>query len=547
MRDEIATAERAAKSIQDKLDRLDEAFLFDRSIDIETYDRHAEKLREEPTLARIDRHSGQLEELDVEGILVFAERVLPRAADLWVQASLDQRQRFQHRSFRTELRSTEIALLEPGVTAPAFSYLRGIETEMKGVVNQTGNRTGPASDYPPQVTKVVPTAAVTFGSSGPVGVSVRVPLTVTKTPLTCCWSPLAGWCASRRHSSNTVRSRPLETKEKWPPARSDNARSDRESNRVSCELPLENECGHAHKTKRDVRRPQHFAIRVRFGDRVRPWAIGNGPTTRFLTPTPAMAPQSACHPRTQGTAPAEIRLVSPLRHRDPTSQQPALGDPQCRCARGSDAPCGRKSCPNTLSVSAPAGVAPPRSCSSRLPVSGAQRRRRVESGTRRGQRPVSAMSLPTHPTLSPAICSFANKTGPAPRSLWVGLRVDSRGGSDAPCGRKRRPKPGRRLSPAGTSLPPRSNSQLESRTCATASSRPEPEERQPMLRDCDCARSDPRWYGRARPRQGSARSARRGHARSRDLDAASARPRDGNCRSEPELTDVNTNRTRGRS
>jgi hypothetical protein len=28
---------------------------FERSIDIETYDRHAEKLREELTLARIDR------------------------------------------------------------------------------------------------------------------------------------------------------------------------------------------------------------------------------------------------------------------------------------------------------------------------------------------------------------------------------------------------------------------------------------------------------------------------------------------------------------
>lgn len=53
----------AAKAIQDKLDRLDEAFLFERSIDIETYDRHAEKLREELTLVRIERHSGQLDEL----------------------------------------------------------------------------------------------------------------------------------------------------------------------------------------------------------------------------------------------------------------------------------------------------------------------------------------------------------------------------------------------------------------------------------------------------------------------------------------------------
>ena len=41
------------------------------------------------TLAQIDRHAeGPVEEIDVEGILAFAERVLPRAADLWVQASL---------------------------------------------------------------------------------------------------------------------------------------------------------------------------------------------------------------------------------------------------------------------------------------------------------------------------------------------------------------------------------------------------------------------------------------------------------------------------
>ncbi len=135
VREELASAERAAKAIQGKLDRLDEAFLFERSIDIETYDRHAEKLREELTLARIDRHSGQLDELDVEGILAFAERVLPRAADLWVQASLDQRQRFQQLFFPDGLRSTEKALLEP---ASAFSYLRTIEDGNERMVDQTG-------------------------------------------------------------------------------------------------------------------------------------------------------------------------------------------------------------------------------------------------------------------------------------------------------------------------------------------------------------------------------------------------------------------------
>ena len=119
--------EKAAKASQEKLDRLDEAFLFDRSIDIETYDRHAEKLREELTLARIDRHSGQLDELDVEGILAFAERVLPRASDLWVQASLEQRQRFQQLFFPDGIAFDGNGFVRTAVTAPAFSYLRGTE------------------------------------------------------------------------------------------------------------------------------------------------------------------------------------------------------------------------------------------------------------------------------------------------------------------------------------------------------------------------------------------------------------------------------------
>src|SRR5262245_36968473 len=138
VREELANAERATKAIQDKLDRLDQAFLFERSIDIQTYDRHAEKLREELTLARIDRHSGQLEELDVEGILAFAERVLPRASDLWVQASLDQRQRFQQLFFPDGIAFDGNRFTGTGATAPAFSYLRRIRTENEGLVDQTG-------------------------------------------------------------------------------------------------------------------------------------------------------------------------------------------------------------------------------------------------------------------------------------------------------------------------------------------------------------------------------------------------------------------------
>ncbi|MGE0706297.1 MAG: recombinase family protein, partial [Vicinamibacterales bacterium] len=151
VREEIATAERAAKAIQEKLDRLDEAFLLERSIDIDTYDRHAEKLRQELTLLRMDRHSSELDELDVEGILAFAERVLPRAADLWVQASLEQRQRFQQLFFPDGIAFDGNGFVGTAVTAPAFNYLRGIETGKEEVVAQIFPRWNPLTSWMRQI------------------------------------------------------------------------------------------------------------------------------------------------------------------------------------------------------------------------------------------------------------------------------------------------------------------------------------------------------------------------------------------------------------
>ena len=126
-----------ADAIQQKLDRLDEASLFPRSIDIETYYRPTERLREELTLARIAKHSTELEELDVEGILAFAERVLPRAA-LWVHAQHDQRQRFQQLFFPEGLAFDGERFVGTAATAPAISYLRGISAGDERVVGQTG-------------------------------------------------------------------------------------------------------------------------------------------------------------------------------------------------------------------------------------------------------------------------------------------------------------------------------------------------------------------------------------------------------------------------
>jgi hypothetical protein len=92
---------------------LDEAFLFERSIDIETYDRHAEKLREELTLARIDRHSGQLGELDVEASWRSQNAFCRAPPTCGCRRHSNSGSGSNHCSFPTESRSTEIGLSEP--------------------------------------------------------------------------------------------------------------------------------------------------------------------------------------------------------------------------------------------------------------------------------------------------------------------------------------------------------------------------------------------------------------------------------------------------
>jgi len=117
---------------------LDEAFLYERSIDIERYDRHRDKLREQLTLVQMDRHASELEEMDVEGIVAFAERVLPSASNLWVQSSLNQKQRLQQLFFPDGMRFDGKRIVGTGTTLPVFNYLSPVSDEKKELVDQTG-------------------------------------------------------------------------------------------------------------------------------------------------------------------------------------------------------------------------------------------------------------------------------------------------------------------------------------------------------------------------------------------------------------------------
>ncbi len=118
---------------------LDEAFLFAQSIDIQTYERQRDRLRQELTPTDIDRHSVQVEKLDVEGILAFAERVLPRASDLWVQASIEQRQRLQQLFFSDGVAFDGERFVRTGVSTCAFRHLAPVEAVRNDVASPAGN------------------------------------------------------------------------------------------------------------------------------------------------------------------------------------------------------------------------------------------------------------------------------------------------------------------------------------------------------------------------------------------------------------------------
>lgn len=129
-------AKRVAE-LRSRADRLEEAFIYERSIDHAVYERQSDKLQEELALAELDLHEARIDQTDVEGVLNFAEYLLTNAARAWVEASLPQRQQIQRAIFPEGLPFTG---REFG-TAPtclAFSRLAESPAAENGMASLTG-------------------------------------------------------------------------------------------------------------------------------------------------------------------------------------------------------------------------------------------------------------------------------------------------------------------------------------------------------------------------------------------------------------------------
>ena len=130
--------ERRVDDVRQRLDQLDDAFIYKHTIDQATYDHQRDTLREERTLAEVELHEAKIEEFDVEGIVAFAEHLLTNAARLWLEASLDQKQRLQQMFFPEGLQFDGEAF-GTAVTCLAFKDFKALRPTGTDVASPTGN------------------------------------------------------------------------------------------------------------------------------------------------------------------------------------------------------------------------------------------------------------------------------------------------------------------------------------------------------------------------------------------------------------------------
>jgi hypothetical protein len=125
---------------RERLDRIDEAFLHERSIDRQTYERQRGQLREQLALAEMELSATTENQIDVEGLLAFADHLLTNAARLWMELDLDQKQQLQQALFPEGLRF-DGEKFGTAITCLAFKQLAKSEKDEPDLASPSGTDT----------------------------------------------------------------------------------------------------------------------------------------------------------------------------------------------------------------------------------------------------------------------------------------------------------------------------------------------------------------------------------------------------------------------
>jgi hypothetical protein len=134
------TLERLTKrldTIRERSNQLTEAFVYEKSIDREIYQTQLGRLREEQLFVEMELNESKVEEFDVQSAVNFALHAIGDASSFWLEAPLEQKQRFQQAIFPEGL-AFDGKKFETAKTCLAFSYLRAISLGQSSLASRTG-------------------------------------------------------------------------------------------------------------------------------------------------------------------------------------------------------------------------------------------------------------------------------------------------------------------------------------------------------------------------------------------------------------------------
>ena len=130
-------AQRHLNTQRERKQRLVEAFVCQRAIDESTYQEQLDKLKEAIALAEINERDTRIEETDVRAAVRFGEFILLSAPRLWVQLSLEQKQRLQQVIFPRGVQF-EDGVYRTAETSMVFFELDAGQAKKEGLVALTG-------------------------------------------------------------------------------------------------------------------------------------------------------------------------------------------------------------------------------------------------------------------------------------------------------------------------------------------------------------------------------------------------------------------------
>jgi site-specific DNA recombinase len=132
-----ARLEEIVREKRQRLDRVEDAFLHEHSIDRTTYERQRDLLRDQIGAAESELNDAVIEQLDVDGVLGFSEHVIENAATLWIHLALNEKQRLQQVLFPEGL-TFDGEKFGTAATCLAFKRLEGGGAANSGMASPSG-------------------------------------------------------------------------------------------------------------------------------------------------------------------------------------------------------------------------------------------------------------------------------------------------------------------------------------------------------------------------------------------------------------------------